>query len=224
MEFREPTNMYNVGMGIGSSYFGIDLGAKRIHVVSVDTDLNLGSTYVIDAADLSELETVLQGSAVVAIDAPAALSTAPHADDETLSPKFRTARCAEIALARDRGIWVPWVTPTAERVLPSWMAKGFEVFEVAQSVCPDVIEVYPHAGFRTLAGATLPSKQSAAGLRARVDLLRDAGLDVPALEMWSHDSLDAAVAALIARRKSRGEAVSVSCAHDSSAIWLPQPG
>jgi predicted nuclease with RNAse H fold len=203
-----------------AEFHGIDLGAKRIHVVSVDPDLNLGPTFVIDATDLSELETVLRGATVVAIDAPAALSMAPHADDETLSAKFRTARCAEIALGRERGIWVPWVTPTAEQILPGWMAKGFEVFELAQRLCPDVIEVYPHAGFRTLAGSRLPSKQSAAGLRARVDLLRDAGLDVPALEMWSHDSLDAAVAALIAYRKSQGSAASVGCGHDDSSIWF----
>lgn len=205
----------------GHQFFGIDLGTKRVHVVSVDDQLNLGAVFVFDASQLDDLKGFLEGASVIAIDAPATLSTAPHLDDLTLPPKFRTARCAEIALAREHGIWVPWVTPTREQPLPGWMAKGFEVFELAKKVCPDVIEVYPHAGFRALAAGTLPSKQTAEGLRMRSMLLQSAGMEIHGLELWSHDSLDAAVAALTAHRKSQGTASAVGCGHDDSEIWIP---
>ncbi len=39
--------------------------------------------------------------------------------------------------------------------------------------------------------------------------------------MWSHDSLDALMAALIARDRTEGRAEMVTCGHDESAIWLP---
>lgn len=92
---------------------------------------------------------------------------------------------------------------------------------MANELCADVIEVYPHACFRVLAGKKLASKQTAAGTAERVSLLQEAGLEIQGLEMWSHDSLDAAVAALVAQRKSIGSATAVSCGHDDSAMWLP---
>jgi predicted nuclease with RNAse H fold len=42
------------------------------------------------------------------------------------------------------------------------------------------------------------------------------------LEMWSHDGLDALLAALTAARCAEGVAVEVTCGHDGSAIWLPE--
>lgn len=177
---------------------------------------------VLDATDLGELDRLLEAASVVAIDAPSALSTAPHSDDLTLSRKFRSARCAEIALGKEHRIWVPWVTPTADEPLAGWMAMGFEIFRLAKELCADVVEVYPHACFRVLAGTKLASKQTGAGMTERVGLLKQAGIDVQGLEMWSHDSLDAAVAALVAQRKSSGRATAVSCGHDDSAIWLPE--
>lgn len=78
-------------------YVGIDLGQRRVHLGALDEDLSLGATKVVDVADLESLREVLEWAFVVAIDAPEALSTSPHADDEVLPPKFRSARCAEIA-------------------------------------------------------------------------------------------------------------------------------
>lgn len=206
-------------------FVGIDVGAKRLHLVTLGPQAELGTTAVLDAADTDGLRPHLTDAAVVAIDAPAALSTAPHADDETLAPKFRTGRCAEIDLGRRDRIWVPWVTPTADQPLPGWMKVGFDVFAVANELCGDVIEVSPFAGYRVLAGTTkLPNKQTAAGTALRVDLLRREGLEVEALGMWSHDSLDAALAALIALRKGEEAAEGVTCGHDGTAIFVPTLG
>ena len=86
------------------------------------------------------------------------------------------------------------------------------------------MEVFPYAGFRVLAGGRIPSKQTAAGLRLRAELLRRSGVVSEALEMWSHDSLDAALAAVIAHDVAEGAAVRVGCGHDDSAIYLPGSG
>lgn len=203
-------------------YAGIDLGQRRLHVVVLDADFTLEQAAVIDVADLAGLPRVVSDCEVVAIDAPEALSTAPHAGDGALSPKFRVARCAEIALGREHKIWVPWVTPALEDLCAPWMLLGFRVFELLRQEGRRVVEVYPHGAFRRLAGGGLPSKATASGLVARAQLLRRAGCGLPGLEMWSHDSLDAAVAAVVARDVEAGCAEAVGCGHDGSAIWLPQ--
>lgn len=204
-------------------YAGIDLGQRRIHVVVVDPHLSLKETIVMDVSDLEGLPLVVAGCEVIAIDAPESLSTTPHSGDDTLSPKFRAARCAEIALGRRHKIWVPWVTPSSKELCPQWMQVGFQVYERVMRPGRRVVEVYPHAAFRTLAGGPIPPKSSAYGLFARSDLLRHAGLRVGGLEMWSHDSLDAAVAALVALHVGEGTAEAVGCGHDGSTIWLPAP-
>ncbi|HEV2756769.1 MAG TPA: DUF429 domain-containing protein [Actinomycetota bacterium] len=202
-------------------FVGIDLGQRRVHVVALDEQLRLQTATVVDVADLESLRSCLKDAEVVAIDAPEALSTAPHAYDESLSRKFRSARCAEIALGREHRIWVPWVTPTIDQVLPLWMDVGFQVFDLTRSCDAEAVEVFPHAGFRVLAGSRIPSKLSAGGLRVRAELLRERGVVIEALEMWSHDSLDAALAALIARDVAQSRATRVGCGHDASAIHLP---
>ena len=186
-----------------------------------EAELRLTFATLVDVADLESLRPHLELAEIVAIDAPEALSTTPHAGDDSLSPKFRPARCAEIALGRELRIWVPWVTPTAAQPLPPWMDVGFRVFELAKASGAQVVEVFPHAGFRILAGGKVPSKQAAEGLRVRAGLLRERGVAIEALEMWSHDSLDALLAALVAYDVGQERAVRVGCGHDDSAIWLP---
>ena len=59
-----------------------------------------------------------------------------------------------------------------------------------------------------------------ADLVARVGVLRSAGVEVNGLEK-SHDFLDAALVALVARHRSLGTARVATCGHDQSGIWLP---
>lgn len=197
------------------------MGQRRLYVVGVDERLRLQTGSVVDVVELELVRETLESAHVVAIDAPAALSTTPHADDETLSPKFRSARCAEIALGREHRIWVPWVTPTVDQILPPWMDVGLQIFELTKSCGVEAVEVFPHAGFRILADGRVPPKLTAAGLRVRAELLRGRGVVIEALEMWSHDCLDAALAALVAHDVAQGTALRVGCGHDASAIWLP---
>ena len=193
---------------------GIDVGARIVHVVTLHPAVH---SYVFPAADLDGAARAVAGAEVIAIDAPAQPSAQPHAREEALSPKFRRARCCEIALGREHGIWVPWVAPP-ERPADPWMEVGFELFD---ALGKRAVEVYPHAAFRMLAGgARLPRKTTAEGRAARIDLLQAAGVDPPDR---SHDSLDAAVAALTARHVADGTALRVTCGHDDSAIWLIAP-
>jgi len=202
-------------------FVGIDLGASAIHAVAVEASLELIGAIVFAPESINDLIDLVRGAECIAIDAPSSLSTGPHLEDLSLSPKFRSARCAEIALGREHRIWVPWVTPQAAEDAAAWMMLGFRLYEELGEQGHRLIEVYPHAGFRVLADGRVPKKTTPAGILARAGLLREAGIQPPGLEAWSHDALDAAVAALTARRAHGGTARSVGCGHDGSAIWLP---
>ncbi|HEX4978493.1 MAG TPA: DUF429 domain-containing protein [Acidimicrobiales bacterium] len=200
---------------------GIDVGGDRLHVVVLDDRRRVRDAWVAAGSGCSAVVERLRASGVarVAVDAPDAPSTGAHHADGGLSPKFRLARCGEVALGREHRVWVAWATPRAAP-FAAWMQTGFELHRRARDAGLESVEVYPHAAFQTLAGGRrLPTKTSPAGVRARVDVLSAAGVDGPRfLEMWSHDALDAAVAALVA---IDSDAIPVSCGHDGSAIWLP---
>jgi predicted nuclease with RNAse H fold len=200
-------------------YAGIDVGASRLHCVVLDA-AGRPSAMVCAADDLSRLADAVALAVVVAVDAPAQPSTEPHPE---IPGKFGRARCAEIALGREHGIWVPFVAPAARPAAP-WMETGFAVFEaLTRPDGPRVVEVYPYGGFRVLAGgARLPKKTSPAGASRRGELLQAAGVAAEGLDRRSHDSLDAAMAAVVARDVAAGAAVRVTCGHDDSAIWLPR--
>jgi hypothetical protein len=87
-------------------FVGVDVGAQSLYCVSLDEHLRAAGTAVFRADEIQEFGAWVSTARVVAIDAPAQLSTAPHRDDQPqeLKPKFAAARCAEIALARDHGI------------------------------------------------------------------------------------------------------------------------
>ncbi len=201
-------------------FVGIDVGARWLHCVGLDPRLRVLKIGVFPSSEPAGLLRWARAADVIAIDAPAALSTAPHRDDTTNSSKFRLARCAEIALGRQERAWVPWPTPTDAPV--PWMRVGLDLFASFALLENSPIEVFPNAGFRALAkGARVSSKRTVEGARTRAELLKRAGVDEPSLVRWSHDGLDAALAALIALRKARGTARPVTCGHDGSAIWLP---
>lgn len=208
---------------------GIDVAAAGLHVVGVDRDRRVVLGRLVPPDGLTALFADLDPSLWVAIDAPDRQRPPLHAGDESLAPKFRRARCAEIALGSQRGFWVPWVTPAPGDACPAWMLTGFQAWRAAENRFGRGLEVYPYAAFRVLAGVTrLEKKQTVAGLRQRMAILEGAGLGAELLELWSHDALDAAMAALVARAARLGLADRIECTpegphgHDDSAIWLPR--
>jgi predicted nuclease with RNAse H fold len=203
-------------------FVGIDPGASALHYAVLDDTRRVVDGGVLPAGAMPELLEVAAGAGVVAIDAPAAPSTAPHAGDPSLPPKFRPARCCEIALAHRYRLWVPWVAPVAGAAADEWMRVGFRLFQELAAAGHAPIEVYPHAGFRLLAGRALPRKTTAAGRRKRAVILAAERVAAPSMDVWTHDALDATMAALLALRAGDGTAVPVGCGHDGSAIWVPR--
>ena len=202
---------------------GIDVGASRLHAVALGGG-RVRAAAVLDPDPQGVVEWLrsLDGPvARVAVDAPSGLSAGAHAGDDALAPKFRAARCGEIALGRERGVWVPWVSPPTDAVdVAGWIRVGLSVFEALGAAGYDAVETYPHAVFRALAGGKVPAKSTAEGLARRAGLLRAAGVEESTLPLWGHDGLDAAAAALVA---ADPDASAVTCGHDGSAIWLPGP-
>jgi len=198
---------------------GIDVGTRQLHAVALDEHARVVGVAVLDATRPDAVVGWTAAADAVAVDAPDRWSTAPHATDDDLSPKFRTARCGEIALAREHRVWVPWVTPT--RPVEGWIRVGIDLFAALRAAGHEPVEVYPHAVFCALGGRRPPPKQQLAGAEARIRLLESAGLTATSLPMWSHDALDAAAAALVALHHANGVARPATCGHDGSAIWLP---
>lgn len=206
----------------------VDLGTARIDAVVV-TDAGGGRARVAEArcfaaSAIDEVVALAHGATLVAIDAPAELSTARHRDDESVNRKFRVARCGEIALGQQARIWVPWVTPPDPDAVPGWMRVGFALWAALRDDGHEPIEVYPAGIFRTLAGERVPRKTSPDGLARRRSLLAAEAELPPMVEAWTHDAVDALAAAVTARQCSQGRAR--RCGHDGegcdgSAVWLP---
>lgn len=201
---------------------GIDVGADRLHVVGITDTGSLALAIVLDPADrtgIGELFAALQPATSVAIDGPAGPSSAPFAADPSVSTKFRNARGCEVVLGREYGIWVSFAT--GAEPLTGWMQVAASIHDLARSRGHVPLEVYPHAVFRLLLNGRPPKKTTAAGIDARVRVLRDQGLTEATLPLWSHDALDAAGAAIVARDHRRGIARRAYCPADDTSVWLP---
>jgi len=214
-------------------FVGIDLGARALHVVTLaasDDRLVVDDAWVLDPAEPTTAVVLAEAVAsadAVAIDAPAAPSRACHASDPSLAPKFRTARCGEIAMGQQTRVWVPWPTPPSVDAAPPWMRVGFDTWDACTAAGASPVEVYPAGAFRVLAGARVPPKSRPEGLAARRTLLARHVVPPTGFEMWSHDGLDAAVAALTAAHHAWGTAAAYGHADptcDGSAVVLPPSG
>jgi predicted nuclease with RNAse H fold len=201
-------------------FVGIDVGSRWLDVVALDGHGRVVSSYRFAAGDSAAVVRSVEGADTIAVDSPDRWSAAPHAADTSLPPKFRPARCAEIGLATQFGVWVPWVTPTGPA--GGWMSVGIELFAALRRAGHSPIEVYPYAAFRRLnGGQPLRPKQSEVGAQQRRALLEAGGVDIGGLAIGSHDVLDATVAAVVALHAARGPGAAATCGHDGSAIWLP---
>ena len=158
-------------------FAGIDVGERRLHGAVVDGSGSILDCTTLPPDDTEALVAWCDDARFVAVDAPEAPSTAPHAGGTDLAPKFRAARCAEIELGLRHGSWVSWVAPS-RAPFPRWMEVGIAVYRTLGRLArAEALEVYPHAAFRELAGGRrLPSKRSQAGRRERAELLARAGL------------------------------------------------
>jgi predicted nuclease with RNAse H fold len=204
---------------------GIDVGAKRLHVVVLDDRARVVESRSVPTDDVAAIAAWAAPAGAIAVDSPDRWSRGPHPTENgarTLPAKFAAARCGEVALARAHGIWVPWVAPTAAEGAPAWMQVGVALFQALRDGghCP--VEVYPHGVFLVLAGGRRPpSKRTPAGRAVRAALLQKAGVRGVDGLTSTHDLLDAAAAGLVALHRRRGLAVGAGCGHDGTSIWLP---
>lgn len=77
--------------------------------------------------------------------------------------------------------------------------SGWRVAETRDQIQPGrIAEAYPGDAWRRLSPHRLPSKGTAPGRAARLDLLRQLGLRFPAEPLPTHDQLDAALCAALA--------------------------
>ena len=202
---------------------GVDVGADRLHLVCLSEGYVLVGTAVLNPVDTVRVDdwfAALPAGSVIAVDGPPAPSAAPFADDPTVSAKFRLARGCEVELGRQRGVWVSFATGPAP--LTGWMAEAARVHDIGAAFGHVTLETYPHAVFRTLLGSRPAKKSTADGTNQRVEALRRMGLHLDSMPMWSHDSLDAAAAAVVARQHIDGIAEAITCDADGSSIWLPR--
>lgn len=176
-------------------HVGVDVGATRLHVAVIDD----GRVDVVTTTDIADVVAWCAGAALVAIDAPSEPATGRvHAG--SLSPKFAVARCNEIAAGEQLGVWVPWVTPVLDAA-PSWMRTGFAVWGALRHAGHQPVEVYPAGAFWLLNGRRWPPKKTTPDGRAeRLALLEP---HVGALDLCSHDHIDAVMAAVVARGPNR---------------------
>ena len=211
------------------SFVGVDVGANVLWFAAVAGHEvpELTAIERVESGQIHDVAHDLLGAAIVAIDAPAALSERAHLGDARFAPKFQRGRCSEVALRRS-GIAVPFITPSADEPLPSWMATGFSLWQSAQLHAGRVLETYPHAVFWRLAGRPLLNKQTAQGRAARREVLGQR-IQMPlGANLWPHDALDALACALVAWLAGHDAAERVGCeddtewrSHDGSAMWLP---
>jgi predicted nuclease with RNAse H fold len=211
---------------------GIDVAGESAWLVALDLDP--GCPRVVDCVLVhplatTELVAFCRTAAAVAIDAPGGPSVGAHLSDASVVKKFRSARCAEVALWR-AGISVAWATPlSGAPAFPRWMEAGFAIWRALTEAGHAPLETYPHGVFWRLAGRPLLHKQRPTGSAARLAALASAVTLPIGAAMWSHDGLDALAAALVASQQVTGRAEEISCArdtavqgHDGSSMWLPR--
>jgi predicted nuclease with RNAse H fold len=166
-----------------------------VHVALLDGD----AVRMFSTTDIGEAVDACSTASAVAVDAPSEPATG-RIHEGARSPKFARARCNEIAAGEELGVWVPWVTPQLDGC-PGWMRTGFALWDALRATGHAPVEVYPAGSFWLLNCRRWPPKKSSPeGRLARLALLAPF---VGALELTSHDHIDAVMAAVVARGPRR---------------------
>lgn len=98
---------------------------------------------------------------------------------------------------------------------------GPAVLDVAVVAGSHWFEVHPELAFERMAGGQVPSKKTWSGLRVRLDLLAESGVQVPAgrMDVPPDDVLDAAICARVASLVLTGDARRIG-PPESGPIWF----
>lgn len=207
-------------------FIGIDVAGSRPSDIIV-LDEHLRGVECLSSADPAATATEIASrypAAVVAVDASRCLSRGLMRRDEfrqklAVPPpdgKYLKCRSAEYELMR-RNVSVYQTPSCVPDWLEAWLREGFAWYEALVRAGyadypldptvepPCVIESYPYGNFVALLGGLPPSKSTRAGRAARVQALRDAGVQADFASMDA-DRLDATVCAVAAQRLAEGTA------------------
>jgi predicted RNase H-like nuclease len=172
------------------------------------------------AATFTDALAQLDGAAALGVDIPIGLpadGAGPRLADQA-ARSFVGARRGSVFPTPPRAALLAPTYADARRVLPSLSAQSYalrhKILEVDAGLSERVFEVHPEVSFAALNAGPLPhAKRTWNGMMLRRHLLAGAGIEVPhALDRCdapADDVLDAAVVAWTARRKARGEALTL---------------
>lgn len=205
-------------------YLGIDLAFphKPVACALIDADAAVRSLSL-EASD----DAILQLAAtwrpqLVAIDAPLTLPAGWTCLDDpcscgACSSEGSGRRSAELGLAA-RGIGVYWTTRRS--FIKPMVERGRMLKAALLAMGLPVIEIYPYASKRVLFGPVLPNKRRTAGRRFLQDHLAGLLSGVRGEPLYSHDELDALLAAYTAWLYAHGRTGNIGLAEDG-AIVIP---
>ena len=219
---------------------GIDIAARRPCVA-----VALQATRVGRVVGWMEADHRHPGETARLLQWVEALSPAAVAIDAPQAPNRHLMKGSRLRVCdwelRRRGLPL-YQVPARGQADPEWIAVGFEYFRLlkhrgfemaapndlplAFGGAPALLEAYPFAAFSCLLreqhaappGAIPPKKNTRAGSRMRVDLLRTARVEWD--DYYDHDSLDALAAAVTAWRYLQGTASALGDPLEG-LLWLP---
>lgn len=202
---------------------GIDVAAARPCTCVLLEGLN--ARHWFESRDVEEIRDWVADHRpeVVAVDAPSGVSKGLLVNEGEGS---YAGRVCDRDLRR-RGIPL-YEVPQERSKASAWMQVGFRLYELlgelgyrlpsSPKLAGSVIEVYPHASFVTLLGATPARKSTPEGRARRIEILK--GHHVSWEDHVGHDSLDALVGALTACKFLEGEVHPVGDLSEA-LLWLP---
>ena len=197
---------------------GVDVGLRRLHVVTLDGRCRVACAEVVPAAERGRLLDLLPQVRGIAVDSPGAWSTAPHAGDG------RAAQVPPRPLQRDRsGPDLPDLGAVVDAPGPgTGHLDGHRHRRVRH---PSGCRARPGRGLSLrrvpAAGGRAPSHEDHGRGPGRPRRPAPVGGRRGRVPRALHDFLDAALVALVARHRALGTARVANCGHDTSGIWLP---
>ncbi len=202
-------------------FVGVD-GFKRGWVAIAIAMAGSGFREARCSQTFDELATHYADARVIAVDMPIALVEEGDRDADQAARDFLTGQASSVFNAPPRAVLAAKSYEEAQKISRRFHGKGIskqsfaivrKIIEVREFIGDERIhEVHPEVSFRLLSGGRrLGKKKTWGGLRARLRLLKSAGIELPedlgdVNEVGIDDVVDAAAAAWSARRIAVGEA------------------
>ncbi len=204
------------GVGGGRVFIGLDLTdptaatPRKCDYAVLDSDLNcvFGQwTYKEDGAGIIP-EPALGRSFILAVDGPQGLASDAGATMRESERLVNAPGHSTYDLPENGTPFAGFIAGSV-RLFHHLVVSGSRFrllgYDGAPASDATLLEVYPGAAWKLLAGQPLARKTSLEGRQQRVELLESLGVRLPESSPPTHDQLDAAMAAWTAYKFRRGE-------------------